>query len=122
MHDMLDVDVRRELFFEHGPVYTRVADAPPMRFAGGCEVGNSVIGNGCDVRGRVVESLVFRGVSIAPGADVESCIVMQDSRVGEGAYLRNVILDKQVVVGAGARLIGTPDSPLVVRKGSIIEG
>ena len=31
------------------------------------------------------------------------------------------LIDKDVVVGPDARLIGTPDAQLVVRKGSIIE-
>jgi glucose-1-phosphate adenylyltransferase len=60
-------------------------------------------------------------VSIGAGADVENCVVMQDSRIGPGAYLRNAIIDKGVVVGAGARIVGTPDTQQVVRKGSIVE-
>ena len=118
---MLDPAVRQELFYEHGPVYTRVADAPPVRYASGCEVDNSVFGNGCVVQGRVSGSVVFRGVSISSGADVENCVVMQDTSIAEDVHLRNVILDKEVRVGKGARLIGTPDNPLVVRKGSIVE-
>ena len=119
--DMLDPKVREDLFYANGSVYTRVMDAPPVRFAGNCEVADSVFGNGCDVRGRVVGSVVFRGVSVAPGADVQDCVVMQDSTIGEGAHLRNVIIDKDVIVGAGARIVGTPDAPVVVRKGSIVE-
>ena len=119
--DMLDPQVREDLFYAHGSVYTRVMDAPPVRFSGSCEVADSVFGNGCDVRGRVVGSVVFRGVSVAPGADVQDCVVMQDSTIGEGAHLRNVIIDKDVVVAAGARIVGTPDAPVVVRKGSIVE-
>ena len=119
--DMLDPAVRNDLFYANGPVYTRVMDAPPVRYAKGCTVENSVFGNGCDVRGRVVGSIVFRGVSIEAGADVENCVIMQDSRIEKGARLRNAIVDKDVVVTAGARLIGTPDAQLVVRKGSIVE-
>ena len=119
--DMLDPAVRDDLFYAHGPVYTRVMDAPPVRYSNGCEVENSVFGNGCNIRGRVVGSVVFRGVSIADGADVENCIIMQDSRIGRNAHLRNVIIDKDVVVGDGARLVGTPDAQLVIRKGSIVE-
>ena len=119
--DMLDPAVRNELFFANGPVYTRVMDAPPVRFANGCEVDNSVIGNGCDVRGRVVGSVVFRGVDIESDADVENCVIMQDSHIGKGAYLRNAIIDKDVVVADGARLVGTPDAQLVIRKGAYVE-
>ena len=119
--DLLDPGVRNELFYAHGPVYTRVMDAPPVRYARGCQVENSVFGNGCDVRGRVVGSVVFRGVSIDSGADVENCVIMQDSRIGKDVHLRNVIIDKDVLVADGARLVGTPDAQLVVRKGSIVE-
>ena len=121
MRDMLDFDVRQELFYDHGPVYTRVMDAPPVRYVKGCEVENSVFGNGCVVEGRVTGSVVFRGVTIEKGARVENCVIMQDSHIGEGACLKNVIIDKDVVVGPDARLIGTPDAQLVVRKGSIVE-
>ncbi len=117
MRDMLDPAVRENLFYANGPVYTRIADAPPVRYARGCEVENSVFGNGCDVRGRVSGSVVFRGVRISEGADVKDCVIMQDSLIGKDAYLRNAIIDKDVVVADGARLVGTPDMMKVVRKG-----
>ena len=118
--DMLDPAIREDLFYSHGPVYTRVMDAPPIRYAAGCEVQNSVFGNGCDVRGRVAGSVVFRGVTIGEGADVKDCVIMQDSKVGKGAYLRNAIIDKDVTIEDGARLVGTPDNPEVVRKFQIV--
>ena len=118
--DMLDPQVREELFAANGPVYTRIMDAPPVRYSSGCEVENSVFGNGCDIRGRVVGSVVFRGVVIEPGADIQNCVIMQDSRISSGAYLRNAIIDKDVVVGKDARLVGTPTQVAVVRKGSIV--
>lgn len=114
--DMLDPEVREDLFYALGPVYTRVMDAPPIRYAAGCEVVNSVFGNGCDIRGRVEGCVVFREVTIGEDADVKDCVIMQDTKIGKGAYLRNAIIDKDVVVGDGARLIGTPDNPVVIRK------
>ena len=120
-NEMLDPAIREELFVKRGPVYTRVMDAPPVRFVRGCYVENSVFGNGCVVEGRVVGSTVFRGVRIGNGADIENCIIMQDSCIGEGAHLRNAIIDKEVTVMPGARLVGTPDTMAVVRKGLIVE-
>ena len=40
----------------------------------------------------------------------------ENVEIGPYAYI-----DKDVVIGPDARLIGTPDAQLVVRKGSIIE-
>lgn len=121
MKDTLSSSVRMDLFFERGPVYTRVMDAPPARYCKGCEVANSVLGNGCEVSGRVRGCILFRGIKVEEGADAENCVIMQDSYIGAGAYLRNAIIDKNSLVKPGARLVGTPDSPIVIRKGTIVE-
>lgn len=121
MKDTLDPEVRNDLFYKSGPVYTRIMDAPPVHYNAGCEIENSVFGNGCIINGKVSGSVVFREVVIEPDADIKNCVIMQDSHIGAGAYLRNVIIDKDVVVKPGARLVGTPDQVLVVRKGSIVD-
>ena len=112
-HDMIDPNVRRDLFFSDAPVFTKSLDAPPVKF-------NSLIGNGCDVRGRVVDSIAFRGVVVEEGADVENCIIMQNTHVGAGAHLRNMIIDKDATVVAGARRVALPESPEIVRKGAVV--
>ena len=119
--DLLDPQIRSELFEENGSVYTRIMDAPPVRYNAGCQVENSVFGNGCVISGRVVGSVIFRGVTIEAGADVENCIIMEDSHIAAGTHLRNAIIDKDVEVCADARLVGTPTQVAVVRKGSIVE-
>ena len=59
-------------------------------------------------------------VSICRGANVENCLIMNDTVIGENATLKNVILDKDVVVRPGATLIGTASSPIIVKKGEIV--
>lgn len=120
--DLLDPKVRDDLFYAHGPVYTRIMDAPPVHYVHGCEVENSVFGNSCTIGGRVVNSVLFRGVTVEAGADIENCVIMQDSHIGSNVRLRNAIIDKNVTVEDGARVIGTPDTQVVVRKGSIVKG
>lgn len=120
--DMLDKEIRYELFRPDFPVYTKTMDAPPTKFARGCEVEHSLFGNGCNIRGRVSNSIVFRGVKIDPGADVENCIIMQNTHVGSSARLCNMIIDKDVVVEAGARCISAPYDPRIIRKGAVVSG
>lgn len=120
--DMLDKEIRYEMFNPNFPVYTKTMDAPPTRFSRGCDVEHSLFGNGCDIRGHVKDSIVFRGVQIDSAADVENCIIMQNTRVGAGAKLRNVIIDKDVLIKPGARCIAAPYDPTVLRKRSVVEG
>ena len=119
--DMLNKNVRYELFNPALPVYTKTMDAPPTRFSASCEVGNSLFGNGCKVDGSVRNSVIFRGVKIAEGAHVDNCIVMQNTRIEAGAKLSNMIIDKNCIIREGARCISTPYDPSVVRKGTVVE-
>ena len=49
--------------------------------------------------------------AVGPGG-----VIMNDSVVGEGAELKYVILDKDVTVTPGAKLIGTKKSPVIVKR------
>lgn len=120
--DMLDPDIRYELFNPEYPIYTKTHDSPPTLFEKGCVAENSLFGNGCSVKGKVTKSIIFRGVQIDEGADIENCIIMQNSRIGAGAKLRNMIIDKDVVIEPGARCISVPYNPAIVRKGVVVEG
>ena len=71
--------------------------------------------------------LIDHGMGIVVG---ETTITGDDCMIYQGVTLggtgketgkRHPTLGNNVVVGTGARLVGTPDSPLVVRKGSIVE-
>ena len=120
--DMLNKNVRYDLFNPSFPVYTKTMDAPPTRFSRGCKVGHSLFGNGCDIQGNVHNSIVFRGVKIDPTAHVDNCIIMEGSHIEAGAKVSNMIIDKEVVVKEGARCISAPYDPKVIRKGTIVEG
>ena len=58
--------------------------------------------------------------TLAPGAHVEDCVIMNDTTIGEGAELKNVILDKNVTVRPGAKLIGTRNNPIVIKRGDTV--
>lgn len=45
---------------------------------------------------------------------------MQGTRIGKNAELECVILDKDVVVRPGARLCGTMEHPLILKRGETV--
>ena len=118
--DMLREDVRRDLFKSENPIYTKVKDEPPVRFMDGAVVRNSVMGDGCEIFGTVEDSILFRGVTIAPGAHVKGCIIMQDTEIQENCVLENMIIDKSCTIRRGRRLIGARDYPIIIKKGAVV--
>ena len=118
--DVLDPVKRKGLFRDELPVYTKVRDEMPTCYGDKCKTINSLLADGCQIEGTVENSVLFRGVKIAPNAHIKNCIVMQDSQVHEGAYIENCILDKQAVIKRNARLIGPEAYPIVIAKNVVI--
>ncbi len=75
-----------------------------------------MISAGCEVSGKVENSILFRNVVIEEGAKVKNCILMQHTTIKSGAVLENVVMDKYCTVGKDVKLCGTKDNPIVVGK------
>lgn len=86
-----------------------VGDLPPALFRSGASAVGSLVGPGVTVEGAVERSVLSPGVIVEPGAVVRDSIVMNNCRIGRGALLDRAILDKNVTVGAGAR-VGVGDT------------
>ena len=113
-------EVRDDLFGRNHPIYTKVRDRVPTYYGEGCKIENCSVADGCMLEGQVKDSVLFRQVTICPGAEVDSCVIMNDTVVSEGCQLKYVILDKDVVVRPGTKLIGTPANPVIVGRGEVV--
>lgn len=108
------------LFLKDCPIYTKVKDEPPVRYINGSLVKLSLLANGSLIEGHVSNSVINRAVVIKGGAKLDHCIIMQKSVIGENCDLAYVIADKDVHIEAGVMLHGTPETPIVIRKGEHI--
>ncbi len=113
-------EVRHDLFHYNHPVFTRVRDRVPTYYGEDCQIDNCIVADGCMLGGKAENSVLFRQVTLHPGAKIKNCVVMNDAVIGEGAELKNVILDKDVTVRPGAKLAGTLNNPIIVRRGEIV--
>ena len=117
---LLDKDVRADIFGGAHPVWTKVRDRVPCYYGEDVEMENVLIADGCVIEGEVEDSVLFRQVTVEEDAEVENCIIFNDCVIGKGAVVMYAILDKDVVVTAGAKLCGTKNNPIIVKKGQIV--
>lgn len=118
--DLLNSQVRRQLFNPQRPVYTKTRDDMPTRYGTKADVKNCLIADGCVINGTVRNSILFRGVKVEKGAVVENCILMQETKVGAGCELSNVISDKNAEIGEDMVLKGTEQNHFFVKKNQIV--
>lgn len=117
---LLDPQVRAQLFPRERPIYTKVRDEVPAKYGLSAEAGGSMIADGAIIDGTVENSIIFRGVHIGKGAVVRNCILMQDTMVSENVSLDHVITDKNVVIRAGRTMVGPESYPVIIAKNSIV--
>lgn len=118
--DLINADVRHDLFNSNHPIYTKVRDRVPSYYGENCRIENCTVADGCMLEGAVRGSVLFRQVTVAAGATVEDSVIMNDAVVGENCELKCVILDKEVVVRPGSKLIGTPSNPIIIKRGEVV--
>ncbi len=118
--ELLDPQVRSQLFPQERPVYTKVRDQVPVKYGLSSRVGNSLIADGCIINGDVQNCIIFRGAKIGRNAVLKNCIIMQDTYVGDNAHLEYVITDKDVLIKDSRVLVGIDTYPTYIAKGSTI--
>ncbi|HOY26854.1 MAG TPA: glucose-1-phosphate adenylyltransferase subunit GlgD, partial [Mesotoga sp.] len=118
--DILNPEIRRELFYEHGRVFTKLKDLPPPKITGTAFISNSVIADGCVVGGKLEDSVLFRDTRVLAGATVKGSVLLEGCIVEEGAYVENVILDKYCTVRSGKSFVGEQSDPTVIEKHGVI--
>src|SRR5262249_4051013 len=90
--------------------HTRSEERPPARVSPAGQVHNSLLSNGCVVNGTVINSVLSPGVRVERGAVVRDSVVMNDTAIGAGALVDRCVLDKEIEVGAEARVGGGDDN------------
>ncbi len=83
-------------------IHTRSEERPAALIGAEARVDGNLICDGCQIEGAALRSVISPGVYIAPGAIVRDSIIMNDTRIEEGAVVDHSILDKGIVVGSHA--------------------
>ncbi len=117
---LLDKTTRHDLFYYNHPVYTKVRDRVPSYYGETSAIDNCIVADGCILEGSVNNSVLFRQVTVKKGTQIENCLIMNETVIGENCELKYVILDKDVVVRPGSKLIGTPSNPIIIKRGEIV--
>ena len=102
--ELIDIIPEFNLYEEYWKIYTKSEKIPPQFISAEAKVGKSIIGEGTEIYGEVVNSVIGSGVVIEKGAVVRDSIIMQDSVIEADAVVDKAIVAEDVRIGAGARL------------------
>lgn len=118
--DMLDKDIRDQVFLKNRPIRTKIYDEAPTYYGEDAEVSDSLIADGSRIEGTVKNSIIFRGCTIAKDAVVKDSIVLPNSSIGEGVELSYVVTDKGVTVRENRKMVGGATYPVAIAKNATV--
>jgi glucose-1-phosphate adenylyltransferase len=103
--DVLGAEPAFDVFNPLWPIYSSGYQGPVARVLGG-ELRNSLLGAGTVVHDgtKISNSILRREAVVEEGAVLEDCIIMDYVRIGRGAELRRVVVDRHNFVDAGDRI------------------
>ncbi len=84
---------------ENWRIYSRNTAKPPQYIGEDAVTENSLISEGCEIYGTVINSVISPGVLIEKGAVVKDSVIMGDSTVKAGSSILYSIIDENAVIG-----------------------
>jgi glucose-1-phosphate adenylyltransferase len=82
-------------------IHTRSQERPPAKIGPHANVQQSLISNGCVIRGTVKHSVLSPGVYVSPGAVISNSVILNDTWVGPGAQIDRCIIDNNSYISGG---------------------
>lgn len=103
--DVLGAEPAFDMFNPEWPIYSSGYQGPVARVLGG-EIDNSLLGAATMIHkgAKITNSIIRREAVIEEDVVLEDCIVMDYVRIGRGARLRNVIVDRHNIIERGDRI------------------
>lgn len=96
--DIIDKNSGLNLDDSKWKIYSRNAAEPPHYIGNDAKVVDSIITEGCEIEGTVINSVISSGAKICKGATVKNAFVMPNAQIGCGAYV------EYTIVGNGAKI------------------
>ena len=104
-------------------IFSRNTARPPQYIGPKSTIENSLISEGCQINGTVINSILSGGVVIEEGALVKDSVIMEDVVIKSGAKVHYAIVDSDTVVEFGAT-VGKENSDksdiAIVAKGTTV--
>ena len=111
--DLLNKDVDFDIYDKNWRIYSQAPNKPGQVIGETAKIKNSLITEGCVIKGEVDNSVLFSGVVVEEGAVVRNSVIMCDTRIGKNSVVDKAIFGRKVVVGDNLEVAGKSEILLI---------
>ncbi|ERI91639.1 glucose-1-phosphate adenylyltransferase [Clostridiales bacterium oral taxon 876 str. F0540] len=118
--DLLDDNNELNIHDKTWKIYS-VSPTLPAQYVGEtASVKNSLISDGCEVFGEVINSVLFPGAHVGKDCKVVDSVIMANSKIKDGSEIRKAIIGGDVIIEEDTK-IGDGKEIAVVAEGRVID-
>lgn len=97
--ELIDIIPEFNLYEEYWKIFTKSDIITPQYISDKAYISRSIIGEGVEIYGSVVNSVIGAGVVIEEGAEVRDSIIMQGTHIGRNTKIQKSIIAEHVEIG-----------------------
>lgn len=121
--DLLDDENPLNIYDRNWRIFTRNRNLPPHYVARESLIINSLVNEGCYIRGEIKNSILFSDITVEEGAKVNKSVIHPGVTIKAGAQVNNAVITERVVIGPGEKIGSEDDGKiyLVTEDGIMVE-
>lgn len=118
--DLLDENNELNIHDKAWKIYSVSPTLPPQHVGNNAVIKNSLISDGCQVFGEVVNSILFPGVQVAEGSKVIDSVIMPNTKIKSHSAVSKAIIGSDVIVEEET-LVGNGVDIAVIGEGQVVD-
>ena len=118
--DLLKEKPELDLHDRSWKIYSVNPAMPPHYVGENAKVVRSLVSEGAIIKGEVVNSVVFSGVTIEEGAKVVDSVIMPNAHIGSNAEITRVVVSQDCELMPQAKVGCSDGEIVVVPEGEIV--
>ena len=119
--DLIDPESELNIQDQSWRIYSVNHTMPPQYITSEAKVRDSLIVEGCIVRGDVDHSVLSMGVKIGKGTVIKDSIIMSNTVIGDNCVVNKALIGENVIIADG-QTIGDGETIEVVAESSVVGG
>ncbi|WP_121612091.1 glucose-1-phosphate adenylyltransferase [Mesobacillus foraminis] len=102
--DLLTMETNPILQDKDWHIFTASHSLPPAYFDGDARIRQSIVGEGSEVYGDVIHSVISYGVTVGKGSMIKNSVIMPNTTIGENVRIENAVIRGDTVIESNLRL------------------
>lgn len=117
--DLLDDNNKLNIHDTKWKIYSVNPTRPPHYLGKDSSVKNSLIVEGCNINGKVTNSILFPDVIVEKGAEISDSVIMKGAIIKSGAKVTRAIVGEKAVISDNC-LVGNEEEITLIAEGEKI--